>query len=752
MKRSVLLFAILIDMAALPLYGQRLSYPYSRPPYSGPISLTYHSPVNTTARNPASYGVCDEQDVRVFASPNPQSEVHISISPTNPSILVISANTVVASASGNMVVQQGRYVSTNSGGSWNGSDALIDGSPVFGDPTTGIDRFGNIYVASMDNSNDGFSLLKSLDNGATWPTSFNTIHTSPSGTFDKEMMAIDNSPNSPYKNNIYFAWSESPSPGKVRFCRSTDLGQTFSSPISLQSSNKWGHGTNIQTGPNGEVYVAWADFPPSNGTQPLYPSTGMRFTRSLDGGLTFRPETTAISYTGISTPENTTSSTFNNTSINDWPILAVDNSNSTTRGRLYAAFHALVGGKSQIMLSYSDNKGDNWSTPTIVSISTANQSWLPWITVDNTDGTVYVVYYSFDTGVQYETNTYVAMSTNSGLTFVNQKVSDVSHITSDINNSLSVAAYSQGYIGDYIGIAAGGGRAYAAWSDNRNGTWQIYVSSIANYSNINFAPSILNPICSTSQITLLSQPSNTSAFYTTVDPAILTVSGSGLMSRVANSAGRTTVRASFPCTNYIISASVRVGQPDNPGTLSGEPNPSIGGIYQYVCSSAADGAASYQWTTPFRGNPSWSSFGGQNTGLVANFTVGSSSGNIQIAGVNSCGIGAPSYFAVSPSGGGGGIQQRMINYSGIDNETLVPTGIFYPNPTTGNLKITLPDNLGEDWRIVVLDSQGLLVMDQIVKSDKKDVTIDMRNRTNGVYFVQALTKGIQIFDKIVLQR
>lgn len=54
------------------------------------------------------------------------------------------------------------------------------------------------------------------------------------------------------------------------------------------------------------------------------------------------------------------------------------------------------------------------------------------------------------------------------------KVSDTAHITQPISNN---------YAGDYIGITAYGGNAWAAWMDNRNSTtWQIYVSKVATHA------------------------------------------------------------------------------------------------------------------------------------------------------------------------------------------------------------------------------------------------------------------------------
>ncbi len=123
-------------------------------------------------------------------------------------------------------------------------------------------------------------------------------------------------------------------------------------------------------------------------------------------------------------------------------------------------------------MRYSDDQGATWSQPKTVSIYGATQSFFPWIAVDDSTGIVCIVYYAFDTSVQYGTDTYLAYSSDGGATFNNIKVSDVSHITSPIS------PFINGYAGDYIGVATYGGKAYPAWMDDRNGTWQVYVSPV----------------------------------------------------------------------------------------------------------------------------------------------------------------------------------------------------------------------------------------------------------------------------------
>jgi len=217
--------------------------------------------VHTNAVQSATPGITDHNDVQIFASANEQSEVHISINMQNPNILVASANTYPGN------YNQGRYVSTNGGVTWSGSDILNINSPIlYGDPSTAIDANGNIYISTMIELDNGYYITTSTNNGVSFGSFVQGI-TVVGGSFDKEMIAIDYIPSSPYRNNLYCAWTSFETNETVNFNRSTNGGNSFTHSITLK--NGPGQGANVQTGPNGEVYVCWADY--GTGINATYP-------------------------------------------------------------------------------------------------------------------------------------------------------------------------------------------------------------------------------------------------------------------------------------------------------------------------------------------------------------------------------------------------------------------------------------------------------------------------------------------------
>lgn len=431
----------------------------------------FNSTLITEANPSQAQSLSDGRDVRVFPSSHVQAEVIISVNEANPMNLVASTNTLL----GSFKYNQGFYYSFDGGQTWDGSDKLqkIDGSLIYGDPSLAFAANGKAFMTSID-ANGGYWFQKSSDGGKSWSSG---MQGSTTPSFDKEMIAADNTKSSPYKNNFYCSWTNfSSGNGAVDFNRSTDNGATFSTPVTLRSGAVgFGQGTNVQTGPNGEVYVCWADH--ATVSSP-YAADHCGFAKSTNGGVTFTPATNIFPYTGIRVDGS--SNQFNKTRVNDFPAMAVDKSGGANNGRIYIIYASKFKdtGKAVINVRYSNNGGKLWSKAKIISIDGGRQNWFPWIAVDDSTGDVWATYYSFDSPSGYSTNTYVAHSTDGGATWKNQKVSDVPHITAPIDNT----NFATGYAGDYIGIAAWGGKAYPIWMDDRNGTWQLYVSAVTYHA------------------------------------------------------------------------------------------------------------------------------------------------------------------------------------------------------------------------------------------------------------------------------
>lgn len=133
-----------------------------------PIAQNTQQPIGKKP-NPTPYTFISGE-TRIFPSPNPQSEIHISINKINPQVLLLSSQTFPVTNS-----WQGAYWSTNGGSTWIGSDNLPNNAPGRGDPSTAFDANGNGYIATMTptpgNINGdpiGYSVQRTANNGTSW--------------------------------------------------------------------------------------------------------------------------------------------------------------------------------------------------------------------------------------------------------------------------------------------------------------------------------------------------------------------------------------------------------------------------------------------------------------------------------------------------------------------------------------------------------------------------------------------------------
>lgn len=632
------------------------------------------SNTTTSGPNPQMITSCDGNDIRIFPSPNPQSEIHLSINRTNPNVLLLSSNTFPVANS-----WQGAYWSTNGGANWAGSDNLPNNAPGRGDPSTAFDAAGNGYVSTMSypvgNINgdpNGYAVQRTANNGAAWQP-----QVSGSGIingFDKPMIAADDIAASPNANNFYCAWTNFNVNGRIQFNRSTNLGVTFSAPIFLSAGS--GQGANVQTGTNGEVYVCWSDYA-ANGLHD-FSAKGLGFCRSVNGGVSFTSGQRVLNYTGIRAYNAATNDDenplFNNIRVNDFPSMSVDKSNGAHRGRLYVVVPVKENGngKAVIQISWSDNQGTTWSSLKTISIANGRQNWFPWISVDASNGNLYVIYYSLDAANGFSTNTYVAISNDGGATFINQLVSDVAHTTAPIPE------FGGGYSGDYIGITSFNGRAYAAWCDNRTGQWQDYVSQVSNADIIGS-----DNFCTSSSYSLTNIPANSVVTWSVSPAGIANLSCTNCnqttLTRISDGTVTLIATIANACgtTSLVLNKSIAVGGniPALTGTYSTATNTLPMQTVNFVPSGNI--YAQYQWpgitnisAALAPGSPPGTGFYSFPNGFSFNISSGQNI-SVNITGTNSCGRQTTATRTFIQSGG----------YSIVAS----------PNPATSNVNVSITE-------------------------------------------------------------
>lgn len=392
-------------------------------------------------------------------NPTDAEELSIAINPTNPQVLAAGANVNY------------QFRSTDGGATWT-EHRLTSSLGVAGDPCVVFDADGNLYYSHLSYPQGGSWLdrivvQKSTDDGLTWTDGVGIGHNPPKDQ-DKEIMAVDHT-QSPYRNNIYIAWTEfdtygSSSPAdstRILFSRSTDQGLSWESPVRISDRGGNCHdgddtveGATPAVGPDGEVYMAWA------GHEQIY------FDRSFDGGVTFgedkivtdQPGGWAFPVPGIYR-------------CNGMPITVCDRSNSPFRGRVYVVFSDQRHGAldTDIWVCHSDDHGITWYGPRRVNVDSGmTHQFFPWATVDPVTGTLAIVYYDRQNSLTHATEVTVAVSNNGGMSFTDQIVSDT-----------PFTPWESVFFGDYIGIDSLAGNIYAIWMSMDEGELGVWMAHLA---------------------------------------------------------------------------------------------------------------------------------------------------------------------------------------------------------------------------------------------------------------------------------
>jgi hypothetical protein len=180
-------------------------------------------------------------------------------------------------------------------------EAVHEDSPVAGSkgpvaglastPTAAFDHNGRLWAVWVEASNVWISA--SADLGRTFE---------PAVRVTKDTEPIDANSESRPKiaftrdNAILVSWTRKgtqPYTGDIRFARSVDGGQTFSTPITINDGGpETGRFDALHVGPSGRTYLAWIDkrdMDQATKAGQRYTGAALYLAESLDGGATFLP-------------------------------------------------------------------------------------------------------------------------------------------------------------------------------------------------------------------------------------------------------------------------------------------------------------------------------------------------------------------------------------------------------------------------------------------------------------------------------
>jgi hypothetical protein len=438
----------------------------------------------------------------------PNNEPDIEVDPLDPQHMVASSNdydsccdAFYATFDGGQTWTQGNMSAEDTGRT--GSDPVTVFEPVSGNVIHSSLNYG---FTQKGFAKDGDVVVSiSHDGGVTWRRPVvvadgQGTDIAPTQIFnDKEWIAVDTDPGSPYYGRTYLTWTaflshyahtaESP----IFEAHSDDGGRTWSAPQEISGSAPFCSFVNNgrenacnsdqfsvpATAPDGTVYVSFINDQNESIWEPGEQLDDQYLVvKSTDGGATWSdPVMAAALEDGAHDfPKNAdgrqtlTGLQFRLSSTGN---IAVD----PISGNLYLTFADNRNGihdvhhpvsNSDVFVVTSTDGGDTWSAPDQVDPSTSDQ-WFPYVDVDPTTGEVGITYSSRNEADPDLYNQMVAIGAPGAFTLTQMSTapSDPAHAVFFKAHAKHCFACSR-FIGDYNRIAFGSdGAAHVVWTDMR---------------------------------------------------------------------------------------------------------------------------------------------------------------------------------------------------------------------------------------------------------------------------------------------
>ncbi len=407
--------------------------------------------------------------------PGHQGEVSIAVDPSRPERVVAAS----------MDLEDGRLLvmaSPDSGLTWHRTQIPVSpGAAYDADPMVDFDSRGRAFLAHIPvatgNHPVGIEVARSDDGGRTWAPSVRLSHNYDRD--DKVALEVDDHESSPYRDFVYVAWKWPR--GSVWFSRSLDSGFTFEEPRAIDSARVTG--LDMAVDGSGRLFLALYD----------HGGASIRVYRSDDSGLSFSQSTRVAPVRAgwySVQPSHCRRLSLTHASIDVGP--------SPSGDIVYATWADFANGldlescsdlcspdtpcRTEVYLSLSRDQGRSWTEPIAIAEGSSDR-FFSWVSADPSDGAVYLAYKDTRAApTRLGTDVFLKRSNDCGLSF---------EPGIRLSSASSFATGADFQYGDYQGLDAGSGKAFAAWTDYRPGRpSEIYVGRASFASGSGFRASV----------------------------------------------------------------------------------------------------------------------------------------------------------------------------------------------------------------------------------------------------------------------
>jgi hypothetical protein len=395
---------------------------------------------------------------------SPRSESDIRVNYWDPLKIISASNNISGTGS------QAQFYSTDGGTTWGQTTLPRQAGDAFhSDPTVEWTSDGTAWSTTIGINSSGTALhmrsYKSTDNGATW--TFDATFSGTQSDTDKQIIWVDHSATSPFKDNLYAIWHN----GDPAFInRRTGPAGSWQTPVQVSGAETSGTaiGDDVKTNAFGDVFGFW----PDTGNSKVFA------VKSTNGGASFgtpvEVATTFDSY-DIGVPAMDIRRA----------LIYVSGGAYRTAGKnlVYATWTDLTGAagctipnnepgtnvaspcKTRIWFARSIDGGATWSAPAMVNNQPSlNDQFNQWMVVDETTGALGLMYYdTVGNPGRKKVDVWYQSSYDDGVTWTRAV-----KVTSGQTDETVAGTNSGNQFGDYNSLSGIAGQFFPSWTDRRS--------------------------------------------------------------------------------------------------------------------------------------------------------------------------------------------------------------------------------------------------------------------------------------------